>query len=79
MDKKNILRKARVTQDMVRRMILAGASDYRIVLVIAERCKAAKGGYWIHATIAQTQQVLGIPLSHARALVSEFTGQKTSI
>ena len=64
--------------DDVRKKLTEGASDMRIILAIAKRCKA-EGGNWIHATIAQTQQVLGIPLPYARALVSEFTGQKTSI
>lgn len=64
--------------DEVRKLLTEGASRPRIVLAIAKRCKA-EGGNWIAATVAQTAAVLDCGVLNARALVSEYTGQKTTI
>jgi hypothetical protein len=64
--------------DKVREVLTRGATRQRVVMMILQRCKANHKN-WIHAAIAQTQRVFEMPLQDARALVSEFTVEKTTI
>jgi len=63
--------------DNIRRQLVEGAGTRKIVIAITAQCRK-HGGDWVYASIAQTQHVLNVPLSSARALVSEFTGRRTA-
>ena len=58
----------------VRELLSQNGTRYQIVNAIIGRCSHLNGDIkaWRHAAIAQTQQVLDIPLKYATALVSEF-------
>jgi len=64
--------------DEVRQLLINGASTPRIVVAIMKRCQKKFGTDrrfgrdWMRAAIAQTAEVLDLPMVHARALVSEY-------
>jgi hypothetical protein len=64
--------------DKVRKLLTEGASRPKIVVAIMLRCRA-NHKKWVSAAIAQTARVLDISILHARALVSEYSGEKTAM